>query len=158
MIRTIAIAAVVLFGVIWLARDGGGTTGPVEASAQRLEWSFQLSGIEDMRHGAAGPSVLGVLLDVSFEGSLELDRILRVCGEPRLDRKPRVAGRLYRWELRDAFEVSLFEGEFFDRTEQYTVTENGACERRPIGRHAMLLRVPGDTAAQKLVVSLVDEK
>lgn len=149
------VGAVLLFGV-WMVMDA--STDEAVASPPRTEWTFPLLNIEDMRQSKNGVSVLGVMLDVSAQGEVELVRIMRASGEARVCRTQRIDGRLYRWELRDALGVPLVEGEYFDRTEQFTVSEEGVCEQLPIGRHAMLIRVPGDTGALSLALFQVAEK
>ncbi len=156
MTKIISIVGVLLLLGSWVLGERG--TDQVVALSARTEWSFALSAVEDVRRSDEGPSVLGLMLDVSAEGEIELLRIMRASGEARVCRTPRVDGRLYRWELRDALGVPIREGEHFDRTEQFTVSEDGACESQPIGRHAMLIRVPGDTEAQTLALIQVDVK
>ena len=158
MFKLMSIVGAVLLICGWMAVGNPNADESVLAQEVRSEWIFRLADIEDVRQSETGASVLGVMLDVSAQGEVELVRIMRASGTPRTCRTPRIDGQLYRWELRDALGVPLAEGEHFDRREQFTVSEEGACEQLPIGRHAMLIRVPGDTAAQTVALIEVDQK
>lgn len=156
-LKLILIPVAFVLLVAWMTASERVKTSEEPHDGGLREWHFSINEIEDLRRTPKEESVLGCIFEVDDEGRPELERLLRVNGPLHRSRARGPEGRLYTWTLTSITGEVLSHGEQFDRTKQFTPTENGACLKSDIGTHAMLIRVPGDLGAHQLTLTLVDD-